>query len=99
MAATACDASELTIDDLSTLSWFSRQPGVEYGFCSTCGSTLFWRVLDKPDHVSICAGTLDDTTGIVPGGVLFRAEAGDYAAPHPDVPTFHFDRDTARWSD
>ena len=93
MAATACSASDLTFERDATLRWFSRQPGVDYGFCSTCGSSLFWRAADKPGHLSICAGTLDGTASLEAGGVLFRAEAADYTAPHPDVPTFPGDRE------
>jgi len=35
----------------------------ERGFCRTCGTNLFWRMQDG-SHVVICAGTLDDASGL-----------------------------------
>ncbi len=96
MAATGCQTNDLSIEDDGSLRWFSRQPGVEYGFCSRCGSSVFWRASDRPEHVSICVGTLD-RSDLPAGGVLFREEAAPHCSPHPDVPTYARDRDTAEW--
>ena len=38
-AATAVAADDLAITDAGTLTWFSPADGVEYGFCSRCGSS------------------------------------------------------------
>jgi hypothetical protein len=47
------------------------------GFCSACGSSLFW---ERPDHetVSISAGTLDGATGLRIAGHWYTSQAGDY---------------------
>lgn len=93
MAATSANAADVAFESDGTLTWYSAQPGVEYGFCSTCGSTLFWRSADKGDRLSISAGTLDHPTGLTTGGVLFGAEIGDYIIERPAVPTFPGDRE------
>jgi len=92
MAASAATTGELRMTADETLTWYSAQPGVEYGFCNRCGSSLFWRADDKPDSVSICAGTLDSTVGLTTAGVLFDAEIADYILERPDVETHALDR-------
>lgn len=91
MAATAADGANLTLDRSDTLAWYSHQPEVFYGFCSRCGSSLFWRTAAR-SSVSICAGALDDTSQVELGGVLFAAEAANYVT-HPDAPVFPGDRE------
>ena len=78
MAASAAATSDLTFDANETLRWFERTPTVQYGFCSTCGSTLFWRADDSPGQTSIAAGTLDQPTNLVTEQALYVAEAADY---------------------
>lgn len=77
MAATAADVADLTIRDVS-LRWYHATDTVQYGFCSECGSTVFWRAADKPNKVSIAAGTLDPPTGLATVEALFTADASDY---------------------
>jgi len=85
MAATATSEDELDVDADHTLTWYLAAPGTRYGFCGRCGATLFWRVDDRPDHVSIAAGTLDPPTGLHTDSALFVAEHGDYHAREPAV--------------
>jgi hypothetical protein len=68
-----------------TLTWYAPAPGVEYGFCRTCGSTLFWRTAERPDWLSIAAGTLDPPTGLRTTRALWVAEASDYFRRQPGV--------------
>lgn len=77
MAATATGVDDLTIRGES-LRWYDATDEVQYGFCGTCGSTMFWRAADKVDVVSIAAGTLDPPTGISTVTALFTADASDY---------------------
>jgi hypothetical protein len=78
MAATAAAAGDVRIDDVGTLRWFEPAAGVFYGFCATCGSTLFWRTTARPDRLSIAAGSLDRPTGLRTTRAWWVAEAGDY---------------------
>lgn len=75
-----------------TLTWYQSSPGVQYGFCSQCGSSLFWRSVDKPDSLSIMAGSLDHPTGLGTDVALFMAEHGDYHTPEPVDEVFPGDR-------
>lgn len=83
MAASGAFERAITIDSADTLTWFSPRDdaNVAYAFCSRCGSSLFWRVIDQADedaHWSICAGTLDDAPDLVTEAIWFS----DHAAPH-----------------
>lgn len=58
------------------VSWFSSSDTARRGFCSVCGSNLFW---DGPgSNLSIFAGTLDAPTGLKLKAHIFCADKGDY---------------------
>lgn len=92
MAATATDVDSLVLISDDTLRWYDSTPTVQYGFCSNCGSSLFWRAADKPGHVSITAGSLDTPTGLRTTLALFGAEASDYHNLDPSIETVSRDR-------
>jgi hypothetical protein len=82
----------MTLDRDDTLQWYRSAPEVEYGFCKQCGSSLFWRSFDKPDHLSITAGCLDQPTGLTTTVALFAAQHGDYHHHEPVDTSFPGDR-------
>ena len=85
MAATSARTDDVTIeDDEATLTWFAV-PEAEYGFCSRCGSSLFWRAAASPAWLSICAGVLDPPTGLRTVEAWWVSEASDYH-PRADLP-------------
>ena len=88
MAATGSSPGNVRFASDSTLTWYSPDPSVAYAFCSRCGSSLFWRAAARPDHLSICAGTLDEPTGLRTSHAWWMAEHGDYHTPEPDVEEF-----------
>jgi lactoylglutathione lyase len=57
------------------------------GFCSECGSSLFW---DAPDRetISIAAGTIDEPTGLKTTMQIYTADAGDYYELDPALEAF-----------
>ncbi len=76
-AFTACHPDALTIADNGGLQWFRSSPEVERGFCSTCGSNLFWR--ETPlQRINITAGTMDRPTGLTIGLHIHTASKSDY---------------------
>ncbi len=83
VAATAAPAAAITFDAESALRWYhpDDDPGVTYGFCAECGSSLFFRVVDGPT-ISIMAGTLDDPSDLRTTEVWFA----DNAHPHTSIP-------------
>lgn len=85
MAASGCDVDDLQFDADRSLRWYEAGPGVFYGFCGTCGSTLFWRTDGRPGWISIAAGTLDQPTGLRTSSALWTAEAADYHTLDPTI--------------
>ena len=59
------------------LAWYRSSDAAERGFCRVCGSSLFWRA-DRRDHVSIAAGSLDDSSGLRLAEHIFVADKAGY---------------------
>ena len=45
-------------DDLITE--FASSPPARRGFCSVCGSSLYWRSSESPEAIAVTMGTLDE---------------------------------------
>ena len=60
-----------------SLSWYQSSASAERGFCQRCGSSLFWRPV-ADEHVSIMAGTLDETDGMGATGHIYVEFKADY---------------------
>lgn len=95
MAATAARTEQVEFETDEGLRWYNSTPTVQYGFCQICGSSLFWRADDKPNHLSITAGTLDTPTGLTTTIALFGSEASDYHRLDSQIETFPLDRQLA----
>jgi hypothetical protein len=65
------------LDQAETLRWYRSSEKAERGFCSRCGSNLFWRKVDA-DVISMTAGTLDRPTGLRLKHHIFCASRSDY---------------------
>ncbi len=85
MAATGAEVSSVAITDSGVLRWYSPEPSVAYGFCGTCGASLFWKTTARPEWLSICAGALDQPTGLRTAKSWWTSEHGDYHEPEPNV--------------
>jgi hypothetical protein len=85
MAATAAKRSDFAIVSGESLRWYASTPQAQRGFCNQCGSTLFWDGHGLP-HMSIAAGTLDDTSGLAMACHIFVADKGHYYSLEPGVP-------------
>lgn len=77
LAATAARDSDLKVTQATGLNWFSASPGARRGFCSQCGSTLFWKGNGR-DYTAIAAGSLASPTGLKLVQHIFTADQGDY---------------------
>jgi len=79
VAASGAPSAALRIAEPATLAWYRSSDHAERGFCSRCGSSLFWRPLDpKSGWTSIMAGTLDAPTHLRIEKHIFVADKGDY---------------------
>ena len=54
----------VTFDADASLKWFKSSDYGERGFCSDCGSSLFWRVTGGGKDMAISVSTLPDDHGI-----------------------------------
>lgn len=85
MAATAAAVADVSIEDPTQLLAWHPVPGAEYGFCRSCGSSLFWRADVSPAQLSICAGSVEPPTGLTTVEAWWASQASDYFT-RPDLP-------------
>lgn len=80
VAATRTPNEGLIMRKSETLSWYRSSEQAERGFCTRCGSNLFWRQTAGPgiDQTSILAGTLDTPTGLKISQHIFVTDKSDY---------------------
>lgn len=69
--------ASLRVDGAEHLTWFGTSKKVLRGFCSRCGSSMFW---DSPtrDWMGIAMGAFDGPTGTAIAKHIFVAGKGDY---------------------
>ncbi len=77
MAATAARHADFRLLAEDGLGWYASSAEARRGFCTRCGSTLFWQGAGR-DYLSIAAGTLDDSRGLRIACHIFTADKGDY---------------------
>ena len=68
-----------------TLNWFHASDTARRGFCSKCGSFLFWQH-NQEDTISISMGAFDAPTGLKLSKHIFVADKGDYYDITDDLP-------------
>lgn len=76
-ASTDVPRDRLTIRGGENVAWYRSSEKVRRGFCSTCGSPLFF---DPPhrDWIAIAMGAFDKPTGTRLDRHIFTADKGDY---------------------
>jgi hypothetical protein len=77
VAATACADDRLAIDGVEILTWYAASDEAKRGFCSKCGSHLFWKA-GGSTQTSIMAGSFDTPSGLQSGHHIFADDKGDY---------------------
>ena len=68
-----------------TLKWYVSSDQARRGFCSGCGSSLFWDSGDK-SVIGIAAGTLNTPTGLKADRHIFVDDKSDYVKIGDDLP-------------
>lgn len=76
MATNAPDEA-LTVHGEENLTWYRASESARRGFCSHCGSALFWKHDDHP-FTSVMAGCFEAPTGLKLTRHIFVADKGDY---------------------
>ena len=79
-ASTDIPRSAVTVDGEEHVTWFHSSEKVRRGFCSTCGSSLFWDPIDRDKHnwTAVAMGAFDTPTGTRLERHIFVADKGDY---------------------
>ncbi|MBX3638723.1 MAG: GFA family protein [Rubrivivax sp.] len=75
----------VAIEGAGHLTWYTSSPKVRRGFCSRCGSWLFWEPVHR-DWTSVALGAIDGATGVALERHIFVAEKGDYYAITDGLP-------------
>ena len=61
------------------VTWYKSSDKVERGFCSVCGSTLFWKpTIDGYQYTAVAMGALESPTGLKLSKHTFVGDKGDY---------------------
>jgi hypothetical protein len=76
-ASTDVPREAVTIRGDDQVSWYRSSDKVRRGFCSNCGSSLFWDV-DGRAKLAIAMGAFDNPTGTNLEKHIFVADKGDY---------------------
>lgn len=77
-ASTDVPRSNLKVFGSESLTWFhTTGKNVRRGFCSTCGSSMFWDPVGR-DCTSIAMGAFDTPTSTKLVRHIFVANKGDY---------------------
>ena len=81
----------LTIHGGEKITWYRSSEKVRRGFCSVCGSALFWDpVIEGYQYTAVLMGVFDTPTGVRIAKHTFVGDKGDYydiddGAPQSDA--------------
>jgi hypothetical protein len=84
-AATNAPDAAISVEGSEHLKWYKSSAQARRGFCSECGSALFWKH-EKDDFTSILAGSFDGPTGLKIEKHIFCAFKGDYYEIPDEIP-------------
>jgi hypothetical protein len=76
-AATDVEDARLEIKGTEKITWYAASDFAKRGFCSICGSALFWK-RNGAEVTSIMAGGFDQPSGLEAEAHIFVADKGDY---------------------
>jgi len=95
-AYTSVKVENLKMTAQKSLKWYEsptdETANVHRGFCSKCGSSLFWHPKDQP-NIAIAAGSLDSPTNLKTIGHIWCSQRSDFYKIEDNLPQFD-----KRWS-
>lgn len=86
LVSTDVPRAALSIRGEEHLAWFRSSPKVRRGFCSRCGSSLFFDPPPDVDWIGVSMGAFDAPTDTKLGLHIFVADKGDYYEIADDLP-------------
>ncbi len=78
--------AEFSMTGEDELTWYQSSSFTRRGFCSACGSNLFWD--DGSDRIGISMGSLDQPTGLKLERHIFVENKADYYEIDDSLPKF-----------
>ena len=97
-AATNVADDDLAVEGSEKITWYSASPYARRGFCSVCGSALFWKH-NQADDISVMAGAFEQPSGLKPEAHIFVADKGDYYDIADGLPRFERSTPTIKVAD
>ena len=86
-AATQVSKGNLNLIKATSLSWYDSSDKARRGFCSVCGSSMFYE-RKGIDKISVSAGSLELPTSLDRMRHIYVASKGDYYDISDDLPQF-----------
>ena len=86
-AATQVPKVNLNLIKATSLSWYDSSDKARRGFCSVCGSSMFYE-RKGIDKISVSAGSLETPTSLDQMRHIYVASKGDYYDISDDLPQF-----------
>ena len=86
-AATQVSKENLNLIKAISLSWYDSSDKARRGFCSLCGSSIFYE-RKGIDKISVSAGSLEIPTSLDRMRHIYVASKGDYYDISDDLPQF-----------
>jgi len=71
------EKSAVTVRGKDNVTWFQSSETARRGFCSRCGSPMFFEFL-KADKIGLMLGSFDGPTGIRVSEHIYVGNKGDY---------------------
>jgi hypothetical protein len=84
-ASTDVPRAAVKLEGMEKVTWYQASEKVRRGFCSTCGSFLFWDPIHR-DRIAIAMGAFDTPTETRLAMHIFVASKGDYYEIDDGVP-------------
>ena len=85
---TSCSEDNITFINKKTLKWFESSEIAKRGFCSTCGASMFYKLL-KSKNISIAAGMFSNPTKLKTKSNIFTKNKLDYYKLDLNIPKFN----------
>ena len=86
-AATQVSKGNLNLIKATSLSWYDSSDKARRGFCSVCGSSIFYE-RKGIDKISVSAGSLEIPTSLDRMRHIYVTSKGDYYDISDDLPQF-----------
>jgi len=91
-AAVRAKTSGMVIDGEDNITWFAASTYARRGFCSACGSHLFWEGDDR-DYIALLAASVDEPNALTMARHIFVEGRGAYYHMDDGLPRFEgYDR-------